>query len=149
VFPSGPFAGRATNVWHFGQCRSSVFECLTPFVLSQVHFILRHRNPDGEIEEKHLSSPPLVEQDKLTHVYTAILKPDNTCVFFCTCPTGLLPLPLRISLFVCFCSLLFSSFTYFVVCGGELFTLHWVNGVLPFLRSRMFRREGKKQEACF
>ena len=30
------------------------------------------------IEEKHLKSPPLVLLDKKTHVYTAIIKPDNT-----------------------------------------------------------------------
>eukprot|EP00884_Botryococcus_braunii_P011091 jgi/Botrbrau1/19984/Bobra.0768s0001.1 len=45
---------------------------------NKVHLIIRHRNPKGDIQEKHLRSPPLVEQDKMTHVYTAILKPDNT-----------------------------------------------------------------------
>jgi calnexin len=44
----------------------------------QVHFIIRHTNPKGGVEEKHLKLPPLVEQDKGTHVYTAILKSDNT-----------------------------------------------------------------------
>ena len=53
----------------------------------QVHLILRHKSPKtGEIEEKHLSSPPTVESDKATHIYTAILKPDNTWVAkaYCT-----------------------------------------------------------------
>lgn len=46
----------------------------------QVHLILRHKSPKtGEIEEKHLTGAPMIEQDKATHVYTAILKPDNTC----------------------------------------------------------------------
>lgn len=50
-------------------------------VVFQVHLILRHKSPKtGEIEEKHLQSPPMVETDKATHVYTAILKPDNTWV---------------------------------------------------------------------
>ena len=45
----------------------------------QVHLILRHKAPNGKIEEKHLKSPPLVNLDKKTHVYTAVLKPtDNT-----------------------------------------------------------------------
>ena len=45
----------------------------------QVHLILRHKSPKGVIEEKHLKSPPLVLLDKKTHVYTAIIKPDNSC----------------------------------------------------------------------
>ena len=46
---------------------------------AQVHLILRHKSPKtGEIEEKHLTGAPMIEQDKATHVYTAILKPDNT-----------------------------------------------------------------------
>lgn len=45
---------------------------------NKVHLIFRHKNPNGDIQEKHLRSPPLVEQDKMTHVYTAVLKPDNT-----------------------------------------------------------------------
>jgi hypothetical protein len=43
-----------------------------------VHLILRHKSPKtGEIEEKHLSSPPFVETDGKTHVYTAILRASN------------------------------------------------------------------------
>jgi calnexin len=45
---------------------------------NKVHLIIRHTSPDGEIEEKHLKSPPSVLQDSQTHVYTAILNPDNT-----------------------------------------------------------------------
>lgn len=47
--------------------------CLHP----QVHLILRHKAPNGTIEEKHLKFPPSVELDKGTHVYTAILYPSN------------------------------------------------------------------------
>eukprot|EP00803_Ostreobium_quekettii_P003734 evm.model.scf_1433.3 EVM.evm.TU.scf_1433.3 scf_1433:22267-30745(+) len=46
---------------------------------NKVHLILRHKNPiNGTMEEKHLTSPPRLPGDSLTHVYTAILKPDNT-----------------------------------------------------------------------
>lgn len=46
---------------------------------NKVHFILKHKNPkSGEYIEHHLKFPPSVPSDKLTHVYTAILKPDNT-----------------------------------------------------------------------
>ncbi|XP_059645485.1 calnexin homolog [Cornus florida] len=45
---------------------------------NKVHFILKHKNPkSGEYVEHHLKYPPSVPSDKLTHVYTAILKPDN------------------------------------------------------------------------
>uniref|UniRef100_A0A5B7C4N9 Putative Calnexin-1-like protein n=1 Tax=Davidia involucrata TaxID=16924 RepID=A0A5B7C4N9_DAVIN len=45
---------------------------------NKVHFILKHKNPkSGEYIEHHLKYPPTVPSDKLTHVYTAILKPDN------------------------------------------------------------------------
>jgi calnexin len=45
---------------------------------NKVHFILKHKNPKtGEYVEHHLKSPPSVPYDKLSHVYTAILKPDN------------------------------------------------------------------------
>ncbi|KAL3157665.1 hypothetical protein ABBQ32_012105 [Trebouxia sp. C0010 RCD-2024] len=45
---------------------------------NKVHFILRHKKPNGDIEEKHLESPPAVPLDKLTHVYTAIVDTDNS-----------------------------------------------------------------------
>ncbi|GMH16699.1 hypothetical protein Nepgr_018540 [Nepenthes gracilis] len=45
---------------------------------NKVHFILKHKNPkSGEYVEHHLKYPPSVPSDKLTHVYTAILTPDN------------------------------------------------------------------------
>lgn len=45
---------------------------------NKVHFILKHKNPKtGEYVEHHLKFPPSVPSDKLTHVYTAVLKPDN------------------------------------------------------------------------
>ncbi|KAG8388176.1 hypothetical protein BUALT_Bualt02G0098600 [Buddleja alternifolia] len=45
---------------------------------NKVHFILKHKNPKtGNYVEHHLKFPPSVPSDKLTHVYTAILKPDN------------------------------------------------------------------------
>ena len=47
--------------------------------MSQVHLILRHKSPKtGEIEEKHLKLPPSVLLDNKTHVYTAVLHPNNT-----------------------------------------------------------------------
>ena len=43
-----------------------------------MHLILRHKSPKtGKIEEKHLKSPPFVETDAKTHVYTAILRASN------------------------------------------------------------------------
>ena len=45
---------------------------------NKVHLILRHKNAKtGKIEEKHLDFPPLVEDDEVSHVYTAILNPTN------------------------------------------------------------------------
>jgi calnexin len=45
----------------------------------QVHFIFRHRNPvTGSIEEKHLKKAPTVKADKISHLYTLIVRPDNS-----------------------------------------------------------------------
>ncbi|XP_052184037.1 calnexin homolog [Diospyros lotus] len=45
---------------------------------NKVHFILKHKNPkSGEYIEHHLKHPSSVPSDKLSHVYTAILKPNN------------------------------------------------------------------------
>ncbi|CAL9747953.1 unnamed protein product [Musa acuminata subsp. burmannicoides] len=45
---------------------------------NKVHFILQHKNPKtGKFVEHHLKFPPSVPYDKHSHVYTAILKPDN------------------------------------------------------------------------
>ena len=49
-----------------------------PLPAPQVHLILRHKSPKtGQVEEKHLQSPPFVESDSKTHVYTAILRASN------------------------------------------------------------------------
>ncbi|KAK5063158.1 hypothetical protein LTR84_005234 [Exophiala bonariae] len=46
---------------------------------NKVHFIFQHKNPKtGEYEEKHLKSPPQAKINKLTTLYTLIVKPDNT-----------------------------------------------------------------------
>ncbi|PON91756.1 Calreticulin/calnexin [Trema orientale] len=45
---------------------------------NKVHFILKHKNPkNGEYVEHHLKNSASVPSDKLTHVYTALLTPDN------------------------------------------------------------------------
>lgn len=45
----------------------------------EVHFIFQHKNPKtGEYEEKHLKSPPQAKTNKMTTLYTLIVKPDNT-----------------------------------------------------------------------
>ncbi|XP_048137199.1 calnexin homolog [Rhodamnia argentea] len=45
---------------------------------NKVHFIFKHKNPKtGEYVEHHLKNPASVPYDKLSHVYTAVLKPDN------------------------------------------------------------------------
>ncbi|CAL9138786.1 unnamed protein product [Musa acuminata var. zebrina] len=44
----------------------------------KVHLILQHKNPKtGKFVEHHLKFPPSVPYDKLSHVYTAVLKPGN------------------------------------------------------------------------
>lgn len=46
---------------------------------SKVHFIFRHKNPKtGEIEEKHLKSPPTPTVNKNTKLYTLVVYPNNT-----------------------------------------------------------------------
>ncbi len=46
---------------------------------NKVHLIIRHKNPKtGTIEEKHLKTPPVMAPGTETHVYTAIINPDNT-----------------------------------------------------------------------
>jgi calnexin len=60
-----------------GQSKS---KCNQPVAhAKQVHFIFKHKNPKtGEYEEKHLKSPPSAKTNKLTTLYTLIVKPDNT-----------------------------------------------------------------------
>lgn len=46
---------------------------------SGVHFIIRHVNPvSKEVEEKHLKTRPASFHDELTHIYTLVIRPDNT-----------------------------------------------------------------------
>uniref|UniRef100_I2CQT1 Calnexin n=1 Tax=Nannochloropsis gaditana (strain CCMP526) TaxID=1093141 RepID=I2CQT1_NANGC len=46
---------------------------------NKVHFILRHQNPiTGEWEEKHAQGVPAVKTDKKSHLYTLVIRPDNT-----------------------------------------------------------------------
>uniref|UniRef100_A0A7S2R6Y9 Calnexin n=1 Tax=Rhizochromulina marina TaxID=1034831 RepID=A0A7S2R6Y9_9STRA len=46
---------------------------------SRVHFIFRHQNPvNKEWEEKHLSSPPTPKKDRGAHLYTLVVRPDNS-----------------------------------------------------------------------
>jgi len=50
---------------------------------NKVHFILRFKNAkNGEYKEHHLKSPPSIKNDKLAHLYTAVLRPDNTFEIF-------------------------------------------------------------------
>lgn len=47
--------------------------------MSKVHFILRHKNPvSGEWEEKHNNKLPSPVFDDMTHLYTLVIKPDNS-----------------------------------------------------------------------
>ncbi len=44
----------------------------------KVHFIIKWKNPvTGDVEEKHLTSPPRTVNDKLSHLYTLVLTPDS------------------------------------------------------------------------
>lgn len=46
---------------------------------NKVHFIFRHKSPKtGEYVEHHLKSPPTPVADKLSHVYSAVIYPNNT-----------------------------------------------------------------------
>ncbi|CAM6039701.1 unnamed protein product [Sphagnum compactum] len=46
---------------------------------NKVHFIFRHKNPtSGKYVEHHLKNPPMPVNDKLSHVYTAVIYPNNT-----------------------------------------------------------------------
>ncbi|KAH7373238.1 hypothetical protein KP509_17G045700 [Ceratopteris richardii] len=46
---------------------------------NKVHFIFRHKNPKtGVYVEHHLKNPPSPVNDKRSHVYSAVLYPDNT-----------------------------------------------------------------------
>jgi calnexin len=46
---------------------------------NKVHFIFRHKNPKtGVIEEKHMKDAPSIKSDKINHLYTLIVRPDNS-----------------------------------------------------------------------
>jgi calnexin len=46
---------------------------------NKVHFIFRHKNPKtGAYVEHHLKNPPSPVIDSFTHVYSAVIYPDNT-----------------------------------------------------------------------
>ncbi len=46
---------------------------------NKVHFIFQHKNPiTGVFEEKHLRDAPAVKLDKRTHMYTLVVRPDNS-----------------------------------------------------------------------
>ena len=46
---------------------------------NKVHFIFRHKNPKtGVIEEKHMKDAPAIKTDKINHLYTLIVRPDNS-----------------------------------------------------------------------
>ncbi|EAX86791.1 Calreticulin family protein [Trichomonas vaginalis G3] len=46
---------------------------------NKVHFIFRHKNIlSGAIEEKHLKDPPQIKSDKISHLYTLIVRKDNS-----------------------------------------------------------------------
>ncbi|KTW30697.1 hypothetical protein T552_00409 [Pneumocystis carinii B80] len=48
-------------------------------VTNKVHFIFRHKNPiTDEYEEKHLRSPPAIDDSKYTTLYTLIVRPDQS-----------------------------------------------------------------------
>jgi len=45
----------------------------------KVHFILQHQNPiSGKWEEKHYVEPPAPKTDKSTHLYTLVIRSDNS-----------------------------------------------------------------------
>lgn len=48
---------------------------------NKVHFIFNHKNPKtGEYEEKHLIEPAQASIDKISHLYTLIVHPNNTFI---------------------------------------------------------------------
>lgn len=75
-----------------GFCIGSIsfFSCCSLYLFAthtrihtQVHFIFRHENPlTHEWQEKHLTSPPRIRTDTHTHLYTLVIRPDNTFEIF-------------------------------------------------------------------
>ncbi|RLN87501.1 hypothetical protein BBJ28_00004794 [Nothophytophthora sp. Chile5] len=71
----------------------SAFSDATPFVLmfgpdkcgksDKLHLIFQHHNPvSHEYEEKHMMEAPGIKSDKDTHLYTAVIRDDNTFEVF-------------------------------------------------------------------
>ncbi|GMF19818.1 unnamed protein product [Phytophthora lilii] len=71
----------------------AAFSDATPFVLmfgpdkcgksDKVHLIFQHKNPiTQEYEEKHMMEAPGIKSDKDTHLYTAVIRDDNTFEVF-------------------------------------------------------------------
>ncbi|EEY70245.1 calnexin, putative [Phytophthora infestans T30-4] len=71
----------------------SAFSDETPFVLmfgpdkcgnsDKLHLIFQHKNPvSEEYEEKHMMEAPSIKNDKDTHLYTAVIRDDNTFEVF-------------------------------------------------------------------
>jgi calnexin len=65
------------------------FDNETPYVImfgpdkcgstEKVHFIIRHLNPISKVwEEKHMENPPAIKNDQVSHLYTLVVRPDNT-----------------------------------------------------------------------
>lgn len=49
----------------------------------KVHFIFQHKNPiTGKYEEKHMDGAPQIKSDRLTHLYTLVVRDDNTYEMF-------------------------------------------------------------------
>jgi len=50
---------------------------------NKIHLILRFKNAkSGEFKEHHLKTPPSMKNDKLPHLYTAVLRADNSFEIF-------------------------------------------------------------------
>jgi len=46
---------------------------------NKIHLILRFKNKkSGEYKEHHLKAPPAMKNDKLSHIYSFVLRPDNS-----------------------------------------------------------------------
>ena len=46
---------------------------------NKVHFILRHYNPKSKTwEEKHMQGAPAIKNDGISHLYTLIVRKDNS-----------------------------------------------------------------------
>jgi hypothetical protein len=67
----------------------SSFDNDTPYVImfgpdkcgmnDKVHFIIRHRNPvTGEVSEHHLAEPPRIKNDQRTHLYSLVIRSDQS-----------------------------------------------------------------------